>query len=155
MDNLKLYQIEVIGKNKRKPIEYEIDKNGCWNCISHFKNNSYPMIRINYKSMKMSRYIYERFIEVIPEGLMIRHKCDNPSCINPEHLEVGTNKDNMDDMVKRNRSLKGDKCKRRKVTQLQVNEIRKDRRQYKPIATQYGISVEQVTRIKNMLSWRQ
>lgn len=54
---------------------------------------------------------------------VVRHKCDNPRCINPEHLEVGTNKDNVSDRVARGRNLKANPTKR-SLTAEQAADIR-------------------------------
>ena len=56
-------------------------------------------------------------------GLMVRHTCDNPICVNPDHLLLGTNQDNMDDMVKRGRSRRGEKQPQVKITEAQAIEI--------------------------------
>jgi len=56
------------------------------------------------KSMPAHRFAYQFYIGEIPPGNVIRHKCDNPSCVNPDHLEIGTPADNSKDMTNRGRS---------------------------------------------------
>ena len=68
------------------------------------------------------RKVYYEATGELPE--VVRHKCDNPRCVNPEHLEGGTQKDNMDDMKKRNRSAKGLVNGAGKLTPEQVTYIR-------------------------------
>jgi hypothetical protein len=60
----------------------------------------------------------------IPDGLIVLHKCDIPKCVNPDHLFLGTGQDNMDDMVSKGRSLKGEKSPMHKLTEEEVLEIR-------------------------------
>lgn len=91
-------------------IKYIITENNCWECTSKKPNKDttgYVRLTRNKKSVYLHRYVYELYIGEIPEGLIVRHKCDNSKCINPEHLEIGTHKDNTQDMIKRGRSKKG------------------------------------------------
>ena len=54
----------------------------------------------------------------VPEGMSVRHKCDNPSCVNPDHLEVGTQADNMKDMQDRGRHRAGIRLKPSEVREV-------------------------------------
>ena len=147
-------KIEVVERARGKSIEYETDNNGCWNCVSHAKEkDGYPVIQINGKQFRMNRYIYLRRHRAIPVGMVVRHKCDNRSCINPSHLEVGTVQDNVNDKMARGRQIRGEAGGNSKLTQLQVDAIRKDTRYQKDVALQYGINQTHVSRIKNNVLW--
>ena len=61
----------------------------------------------------------------IPDGMHVLHRCDTPECVNPNHLFLGTNKDNMQDRGEKGRTQHGDRSGRAKVTSAQVVEIRK------------------------------
>ena len=101
------------------------------------------------------RKVYYEATGELPE--VVRHKCDNPRCVNPEHLEGGTQKDNMDDMKKRNRA--GD-CRnfgaangRTKLNPCDVAAIRKSyirgsrTHGSSALAKQFSISTSQVHRV--------
>lgn len=85
---------------------------GCWEWVGAKSYKGYGQLRWKYKLLTASRLSYELYTGPIPEGLIIRHRCDNPSCVNPEHLEVGTYQENSDDMVSRGRHNNGQKPKR-------------------------------------------
>lgn len=74
--------------------------NGCWLWKTGAENR-YPLAEYKNKSMPAHRASYEEFVGKIPVGLIVRHTCDNPKCINPEHLVLGTKKDNRQDFMKR------------------------------------------------------
>lgn len=80
--------------------------NDCWEWNAHRDKNGYGAIRIGGAGTprkRAHRFAYESKYGAIADGLIVRHKCDNPPCCNPDHLEVGTTKDNAWDKVKRGR----------------------------------------------------
>lgn len=76
---------------------------GCWECSGWKDSGGY----VSFYSECAHRVSYRIYKGTIPDGLLVCHSCDNPSCVNPDHLWVGTNQDNMDDMIRKERNLKG------------------------------------------------
>lgn len=82
-----------------------ITEAGCWEWAGNTLRTGYGRVSMNSKTVAAHRLAYETWVGPIPEGHVVRHKCDNPPCINPDHLETGTHLDNMKDMVDRGRSF--------------------------------------------------
>ena len=128
--NLKILNIKNCKGKKRKPIKYIINnKTGCWECISHYLDNEgYAKIKINMITYGIHRLVLEeklgRKLNKFPKEIT-RHKCDNPCCINPEHLEIGTIKDNSNDMVERGRHKQGKDLKPVAEIDISGNIIKK------------------------------
>jgi hypothetical protein len=145
-------------KNKYKPFEFHVDANGCFICTSHAMDwDGYPLVKRKRKMIRISRLIFEECFGPIQEGYFIRHKCDNPNCINPEHLEQGTPFQNTLDMLERNRQAKGEKNGSAKLTENDVKDIRKLRVSgmlLKEISKRYGIGVSTVGQIVNRRLWK-
>ena len=93
-------------------------------------------------------------------GRVIRHKCDNPGCVNPEHLEEGTHQDNMDDKVARKRQVKGEACHSAVLTLEQVAYIREVYVARHPefggaaLGRRFGLSTVAVNKLVRGVSWK-
>ena len=77
---------------------------GCWEWRGTRSEDGYGLIHIKKlatSNLRVHRLMWEMHNGPIPDGLVVRHRCDNPPCVNPDHLEVGTKKDNAADMVQR------------------------------------------------------
>ena len=121
---------------------------GCWlwtGSVSLRKNSPRGMISDTGRSRLAARVSHELFKGPIPEGHVIRHKCDLEICVNPDHLLTGTQKDNVGDRVSRNRSarLKGEKNGYSKLTESLVIKMRAAKAGGEPtraIARRFGVS---------------
>lgn len=78
------------------------DPTKCWVWLGS-KVNGYGTISLNRKAARAHRVSWEVHKGIIPDGLLLRHLCNNPACVNPDHLKLGTHKDNSQDMVKNGR----------------------------------------------------
>lgn len=79
----------------------------CWNWIGTISGWGYAHFKKNRITVRAHRLSYHLFKGPIPNGLIVRHTCDNKKCVNPDHLLLGTFQDNSNDMVERDRLVKG------------------------------------------------
>jgi len=100
------------------------EKDQCWkwNGLLFIKTN-YGSFSFNGKNLKAHRFSYEIHYGPIPEGLDFMHKCDNRKCVNPNHLKVGSRKENMEDCVEKGRSKFGSKNNMSKLTENNIIDI--------------------------------
>jgi hypothetical protein len=128
-------------------------KSGCWNFPGAKDRYGYVPIRANGKRTKAHRLAY-----IISKGPITKpqvcHRCDNPSCVRPSHLFVGTNRDNVLDAIKKKRWPSGSEHKNAKLTESEVLAIRADSRSIPQIARQYGMGESTIGRIKSREAWR-
>ena len=99
-------------------------------------------------------WAYKHWNGPIPEGMWVLHRCDNGTCVNPDHLFLGTHQDNEDDKSQKGRRPIGEQHALAKLTEKQVRDIMSDRRLHREIATDYGIHKSSVSHIKTKRGWR-
>lgn len=109
-----------------------------------------------WKTITAHRAAYELTRGAIPAGMCVCHRCDNPICVNPAHLFLGTHDDNMADMKAKGRhaSTRGELNGRAKITADDVLAIYVDHRSTREIANQYGVHISNIRLIRRGLAWR-
>lgn len=109
-------------------------------------------MRIKNKAARAHRVAYELAHGPIPDGLNVLHRCDNPPCVNPAHLFLGTFQDNVDDMIAKGRS-----APRSTLTKARVEQIREQFSKgaaKRAIARDFGVTHRTVALIVNHVTWR-
>jgi len=133
-----------------------IKTDSCWNWTAFKDKDGYGQLSIDGKMHRAHRVSYELYKNKIPEGLHVLHKCDNPPCVNPDHLELGTPQDNVDDKTKRGRQARGEKHGCAKLTEADVLEIRQMIQNgvyYRIIAELFDVNIPQISMIKTGKNW--
>ena len=138
---------------------YTLDKTtNCWNYNKGLNAAGYGRIQIARRHMLAHRYSY-----MIHKGFCgerhVLHTCDNPGCVNPEHLFLGTNQDNVDDRVRKDRSYKprGELAVPAKLKDADIIEIRKRLalgHTQEDIAKDYGVSRGPISAINRGITWK-
>lgn len=90
----------------------------------------------------------------VPPGKIVRHKCDNPSCVNPDHLEVGTLSDNAQDAIARGRRRLGEKSYMAKLTEAQAIEALKSKESPTVLAKRFGVTRQCIGMLRHKHSWK-
>jgi len=143
--------------------KYTVKKEGCWEWVGNCDPNGYGRLSAGNWDGKRKPMLAHRISYMIHNGGIISgkhvlHKCDNPNCVNPEHLYSGTPQDNVDDMWDRGRANPGRSVGENhgmaKLSEDQVREIRKSNETGQSLAEKHGISASQVSAIKNRKAWK-
>lgn len=130
---------------------------GCLESPLVSNKRGYTQIRIGPVKIAAHRFIYEAVHGPIPDGLLVRHTCDNPACIHPQHLITGTHQDNMQDAVDRRRTTFGERSGRSKLSEQKVHEIKQrlnSGEKPKPIAEDYPVTSANISHINTGRCWR-
>jgi len=136
------------------------DANECWIWCSTKDRNGYGIFSFGGEVYRAHRIAYELSNGAFPARMLVCHYCDNPACVNPNHLFIGTQKENMSDCASKGRkpSFCGEKNSRHKVTALQVEQIRREYSRggvtQKELGCKYGISRGGLARIIRGATWR-
>lgn len=130
---------------------------GCWPWIAGKGIGGYGRIRVGSKTRYAHRVSFEMHCGPIPNGMFVCHSCDNPSCINPKHLFLGTPAENMADRDAKGRQAhqRGEINPLAKLTEADVLAIRSAKgRLQRELAAQYGVSRGHISFIRTGRKWR-
>lgn len=136
-----------MGKRGRKPMPAEkrlwhkVNKSGdcwVWEGSSHTKGYGFIQSRVGEeKRLYVHRISYELHYGPIPDKLFVLHKCDNKLCVNPDHLELGTQHKNIKDARKRGLF----KPWKNKLTENEVMKIKSSKESLSTLSNKYGVSI--------------
>ena len=128
----------------------------CWRYLGAHCRDGYGQFGIS----KIGQFKAHRFMlmiqgQSIPQGMVVMHTCDNPGCVNPNHLRIGTIQENNLDKLQKNRQakLKGMSNAYSKFTDNDIYKIRQDPRHYSEIAKDFSVNPETIRLIKKRKTW--
>lgn len=138
--------------------QLRLTDNGCHEFTGHKDKCGYGRIRNGNKLVRIHREKWSFYNGKIKDGMCVCHKCDNPSCVNIDHLFIGSQKDNMRDRANKGRyDLRGEKNPSSKLKASDIiiirNRIANSESCYK-IARSYSVTGETILNIKNGRSWK-
>jgi hypothetical protein len=138
------------------------ESTGCWEWQRHRNNYGYGKLTVAGRGVYAHRLAYELCNSPIPGGMDLLHRCDNPRCINPDHLSVGTRSDNMKDCSRKGRAripmpvLRGTANGAAKLSETDVVAIRRllaKKWTQQAIADRFGVPQSQISNIKRGRGW--
>lgn len=136
------------------PIEYQ---NGCWVWRGPRNHGGYGRVHLRGKRYRAHRVLWQGLNGPVPEGFEVLHRCDNRSCINPDHLFLGTAADNNHDMVAKGRQVRGEAVGTRRLTESQVLDVLERLRSgesHKAISERYAVHPGTISKIACRTRWR-
>jgi hypothetical protein len=145
----------------------KVTESGCWIWTGTVDKNGYGHVLINYKTLKAHRLSWLIHNGEIPAGQLVCHRCDVPGCVNPHHLFVGTQSDNMQDMHRKKRhtmrdkrwvqrmDVRGAKNPNAKFTEDDVRYIRSSTEKATDLARKYGVHRNRIYEILKRQTWKE
>lgn len=128
---------------------------GCWEWQASKDGAGYGQISVRNRTRRAHRVAFEAFKHEIPQGAVLCHSCDNPSCINPEHLRVGTQKDNARDREMRGRrDVKGEQIGTAKLTEQDALAIKMSDLPARVLSDIFSVDKSQIWNIRAGRSWK-
>ena len=133
------------------------DEKSCWLWLGCTRGIGYGAMRDGNSVRDTHRISYEVHVGPIPDGMFVLHTCDIPNCINPYHLFIGTNADNMADKKRKGRAQRGEQVPNTYFTEDQVRAIHEKRKKgetHREIAASYGAPTGTITSILSGKRWK-
>lgn len=126
----------------------------CWNWTSTKDKDGYGLLFYQKKIYRANKLALQFAGTPVPDGYYACHKCDNPACVNPSHLYVGTPQQNSDDCRIRGRGQKGEKVHSAKLTEADVRLIRSSFETDEETGKRFGVSRSNISMIRSRRTWK-
>ncbi len=137
---------------------YTAKSSGCWLWIGTRDRRGYGRLMLKGVPLLASRLSWHLHNGDIPLKKYVLHTCDNPSCVNPNHLYIGDQTDNMTDMWNRGRANPGrsvgEKHGMSKLTETMVREVRCGNKNLSTLAKEFGVSRTTIWQVRSRKTWR-
>jgi hypothetical protein len=129
---------------------------GCTIYMGFIHREGYGLITFNRQSILAHRASYMANVGPIPDGYVVMHTCDVKCCINPAHLRLGTQAENMQDMLKKGRAryIKGEQTWAAKLSANSVREIRSSLESSTVLAQRYGVNARSIRDVRLNRTWK-
>lgn len=132
---------------------------GCWEWTAYRNSAGYGRFTVGPgNETNAHRYSWFLHYGPIPGGLWVLHHCDNPPCVRPDHLWLGTTGDNTADMIAKGRArrgvTRGENQSQAKLTEADVRTIRASREPGVELARRYDVSTGLISHVRNRRNWR-
>lgn len=134
-----------------------ISDSGCWEWNAARFGNGYGAFRFHGKNIHAHRASWILKYGEIPSGLFVCHKCDNRKCVNPDHLFLGSNQDNLNDMKSKGRSGRGIKNAMHRYSEEVIRRVKEMKVQFftqKKTAQETGVNKSTISMIWSGKTWR-
>ena len=130
---------------------------GCWNWTAGASSRGYGVLEVGGRQMRAHRISWELRHGPIPAGVHVCHRCDNPRCVRPEHLWLGTNSDNMRDASQKGRIAFGSRNGSAKLIEAEVSDIlrlyERGEHSQREIARRHGVTQATISHIVRREQW--
>jgi len=151
-----MFDLEFI---ERFNLKWKIDSSGCWLWTAAKLPKGYGQMKLpkTRRQEYAHRLSYIIHYGEIPDGKHVCHRCDNPSCVNPDHLFLGSAQDNLDDMKSKGRHLYGEKNTQSVLTDDAVRKIKQlisDGLSQGKIAAMFNVHQVTISKIHRGLRWQ-
>jgi hypothetical protein len=140
---LGLAELGALTERFEQYVRIPVADDACWEWTASRDKKGYGCFSVGDFWAKAHRVSYELYVGPITFGMYVLHRCDNPACVNPDHLLAGTAKQNTHDMWAKNRAKVG-----QRLTPDQVAEIRASTEPQKVLSKRYGVSQGHISHVK-------
>jgi hypothetical protein len=146
-------RIPLSEKIERSSVK--IPESGCWIWMKSLNHGGYGKTCLGKElTISAHRASYEAKYGKIPNGLMALHSCDVRSCVNPDHIFLGTQRENMEDKVLKNRQAHGEKHGMSKLKEDEAKEIKYSKEDTNILASKFNCSKVTIRQIRQGLFWK-